>query len=79
MNVFLFLSGKDNRVFGLTQEKNGSNLPADQAPWDAKKISISDVPELCRFGAPDVIARSIAAKGFYVERAVPSGRLAGVW
>jgi len=79
MDIFLFLSAKDHRFFGLTQDKDGKNLPADRAPWEAKGSPMSEGQELARFGAPTTIISTIATKGSYVARRVPKGRLAGRW
>jgi hypothetical protein len=70
MQVFIFHSEKDSDVAGFTAQRDGSNLPAEFAPWKPLGGSVMQVGDNI-VGVTDnanAVLDGIKRDGFYLGR-----------
>ena len=64
MQVFLFRSSADPQLLGLTNVQDGSNLPAELAPWHASGSQM--IP--AGASPTDPLIKALTAAGFLIAR-----------
>jgi hypothetical protein len=67
MQMFIFQSVKDARVFGFTREREGANLPADFIPW--RLTGSQDMPPavgLAGLNTSDELLTGVDTDGFSI-------------
>ncbi len=79
MHIFLFFSERDTRVFGLTADPEGGNLPFDLGPWsksgDGEALYTDPGEGLAGFKASNPVMAAIKHDGFYLGRTSKATRL----
>jgi hypothetical protein len=69
MRVFIYQSQRDPGLFAFTNDRTGSNLPAELAPWRAfGGQAIASHRDFSGLGDSDAVTAALEADGYYIAR-----------
>ncbi|HUO06058.1 MAG TPA: hypothetical protein VMU16_12750 [Candidatus Binataceae bacterium] len=68
MKVFKFMSGKNDEIWGVTQDQTAKNLPQELAPWHALGwLEVSPGQDGLVGANSEEILTAINQKGFFLS------------
>ena len=64
MDLFIFRSAQDPRVFAFSREAAGANLPSALGPWSPVGEQVPPIGQ----DPPNIVFETVETEGFYITR-----------
>lgn len=64
MDLFVFQSAQDPRVFAFSRDAAGANLPSEYGPWRSMGEQVPPIGQ----NPPDIVVKTVDSEGFYITR-----------